>query len=386
MKQLVPALILATALSLASTAQAALPGGISGHWYNPDQAGHGLSITLANPEFAVVVWHVFDTDGNPMTLYIEGEVSGRTIEGTAYAPKGMRFGMFDPANFEAPQWGDVDLAFDNCVEATLSWDSSDPEFGNGSMPVERLAFTHGLDCSLPPADQSAFGRYGGEVFRDGDPEPNISFTGIVDLEGRLWGIERMLWAIPSPSWMRTRANHVVRTEPAGEDGSLTGRAEVASWTLGSREGSDASGSWPEGEPGGELTWQLRDHTFDLSFWPADDDRALVAPIDTEALAGRWAVPMRSQFKEETAWLDIEAGGRACIDMSPWYEPRGGCHFEGWIDAPDGEHGLVDFEFHRPEESPGTPHRGRGWLTDGPDGLELILAGDGSFGLMAYPES
>lgn len=96
--------------------------------------------------------------------------------------------------------------------------------------------------------------------------------------------------------------------------------------------------------------------------------------------------MQNQFGEATARLEIEADGRACIEMSPWYEPPGGCHFEGWIDAPDGEHGLVEFEFHRPEESPGTPHRGRGWLTDGPNGLELILVGDVSFGLMAYPES
>ncbi len=65
MKRLFQASVLASFLLLAATGQASLPGGISGHWYNPDQAGHGLSITLARPEFAVVVWHVFDTDGNP---------------------------------------------------------------------------------------------------------------------------------------------------------------------------------------------------------------------------------------------------------------------------------------------------------------------------------
>lgn len=46
---------------------------------------------------------------------------------------------------------------------------------------------------------------------------------------------------------------------------------------------------------------------------------------------------------------------------------------------------VDFEFRLPEESPETPHRGRGWLTDRRDGLDLILRG-GGFGRLAYPES
>jgi hypothetical protein len=158
------------------------------------------------------------------------------------------------------------------------------------------------------------------------------------------------------------------------------------WTLGVREGSTAYGNWPEGAPGGELTWYSRNHTYELSWSPAGDDHALVAPVDSGTLAGRWEVPMESQFVEETAWLEIETSGRACIEMSPFYTPPGACHFEGSIDAPDGEHGLVDFEFTRPEESPGAPHRGRGWLTEGPDGLELILVGDGGFGLMAYPDS
>ncbi|NEZ02691.1 hypothetical protein G4Y73_00840 [Wenzhouxiangella sp. XN201] len=386
MRYLFQAGTLVSFLLLATLGQAALPGGISGHWYNPEQSGHGLTITLARPGFAAIIWHVYDDEGNPLTLNIEGRISGRSITGTAYAARGMEFGSFDPAALEVSVWGEVDLEFDSCVQATLHWDSPDPAFGSGSMPLERLAFTHGVDCNLPPIDQSAFGRYGGEVIEGDDPETAVAFTGIVDLEGRLWGIERLRYPIPSPMWAGGRVHHVVRTEPAREDGSLRGRADLVFWTLGGREGSDAPGSWPEGEPGGELSWQSRDRDFDLSFSPANDDRTLVAPIDTAALAGRWAVPMQNQFGEATAWLEIEAGGRACIEMSPWYEPPGGCHFEGRIDAPDGEHGLIDFEFHRPEESPGTPHRGRGWLTDGPDGLELILTGDGSFGLMAYPES
>lgn len=371
-------------------APAALPGGISGSWYNPDQSGHGITLLLVQPDFAQAVWSVYDTDGNPLTLVVEGDVSGHGIEGTAYAPRGMRFGEFDPADNEVSIWGKVTIDFSSCDRAELSWDANDPGYGQGSMPLHRLAGTAGSDCMLPPVETTRFGRYTGEVVQRYEPYPEttVEFTGIVDLEGRLWGIERLRYPIPSPMWVGGRAHHVVRTEPARDDGSLRGRADRVYWTgQGPPTGSFASGSWPEGEPGGELLWSLNNAYYELSWSPAGDDRALIAPVDTGALAGRWVVPLQSQFEfqKHSAWLNIETNGHACIEMSLWYEPPGGCHFEGQIYAPDGEYGLIDFEFHRPEESPGTPHRGRGWLTDGPEGLELILVGSDGFGLMAYPE-
>jgi hypothetical protein len=371
------------------TASAALPGGISGHWYNPDQPGHGLSVTLAEPGFAVVVWHVFDPDGKPVTLYIEGDVVGRTIEGIAYAPVGMRFGTFDPAQLQAPQWGTVEMSFDDCVHATLQWNASDPAFGSGSMPLERLAFTEGLDCELPPIEPEAVQRYSGDVIRNGDSATAAPLVAIVDPSGRLWGIERLTYPIPSPMWAGARVHQVVRLDPPQADGTVSGTVERVWWTQEEnlREGRNALGSWPDGQAGGEALWQFGDDVFELSWSPADDARSLVAPVNAQVLAGRYAVPMSDQNPGDTnAWLEIESDGRACVEMSPWYAPAGGCHFEGSIHAPDGEFGLIEFEFQRPAESPGTPHRGKGWLTDGPDGLELILVGDGGFGLMAYPES
>ncbi|WP_376695628.1 hypothetical protein [Wenzhouxiangella sp. EGI_FJ10305] len=391
MKHLVSALILATALSLASTAPAALPGGISGHWYNPDQSGHGLSVTLANPELAIVVWHVFDTDGNPMTLYIEGEVSGRAIEGTAYAPKGMRFGMFDPANFEAPQWGEVDLEFDNCVEATLRWDSSDPAFGSGSMPLERLAFTHGLDCKPPSPGDVPAGLYIGRTqAEDGIDE---DFQAVVDLEGRLWGMDRGRYPIPSPMWVGARLPWVVLGRPVDANSSFEyeGRASKMYWTFPWSEVRDhfaASGEWFGPTGGGELRWLDGDsREWTLTWSPATEtDKSLVAPLTLSALAGRYEVPMSDQTPGgATGWLEIGADGSLCIEMPVSYgNTDKACHFTGQVRLPDGDAGLVDFEA-------GTYH-GRGYMADGPNGLELVLVGDdhlgnkGGFGLVAYPES
>jgi len=384
-------LLVALLAAFVQTATAALPGGISGHWYNPEQSGHGITLLLVRPDFAQAVWHVYDPDGNPLTLVIEGEVSGLGIEGQVYAPRGMRFGEFDPADKEVAVWGEAAIEFSSCDRAELSWDATDPAYGEGSMPLQRLAGIAGSDCSLDPMDSAPAGRYTGEVTYDGFPtEP---FSGIVDRAGRLWAIERLAccgeWEgwIPSPMYAGGRVPHVIRVEAPRADGSLVGRADKVWWTGESdfRNGRAADGSWTGGEAGGELSWEFGDDTFQANWSPAMDSRSLVKPVDAGVLSGRWAVPIKNQLSDDTAWLDIEADGRACVELSPWYQPPGGCHFEGWIDDPDGDHGYVDFEFHRPEEFPGSPYRGRGWLTDGPQGLELILVGDGGFGLMAYPE-
>jgi len=187
-------------LHAAAPAQGALPGGISGHWYNSEQSGHGITLTLVDPSFAVMVWHVFDTEGNPMTLYIEGDVSGRRVDGTAYAPGGMRFGLFDPDEYEAPVWGEVTLEFDSCASAELSWDAEDPAFGSGSMPFERLAYTHGIDCSLPPPNELPAGLYTGRT--ESDEGIDQDFEAMIDLEGRLWGMDRGNHPIPGPMWVR----------------------------------------------------------------------------------------------------------------------------------------------------------------------------------------
>ncbi|HSH28167.1 MAG TPA: hypothetical protein VK972_10455, partial [Wenzhouxiangella sp.] len=147
--------VAAVALLLAAFMQpagAALPGGISGHWYNPDQSGHGITLLLIQPDFAQAVWHVYDTDGDPLTLVIEGNVSGHQIEGTAYAPRGMHFGEFDPADMEVPVWGEVAINFSSCQRAELSWDATDPAYGEGSTPLHRLAGVVGADCVLPPVE------------------------------------------------------------------------------------------------------------------------------------------------------------------------------------------------------------------------------------------
>lgn len=390
MKSFIRVLALATLFAVSvQTASAALPGGISGHWYNPEQSGHGITLLLVQPDFAQAVWHVYDPDGNPLTLVVEGDVSGHAIEGIAYAPRGMRFGDFDPADKEVSVWGEVRIDFTSCSRAELSWDANDSEYGEGSMQLHRLAGIVGVDCALPPVATSEFGRYTGEIVSSDRFGPE-GFTGFLDLEGRLWGVEDKVPPLFGGQPMATRAHHTVVTHPIESDGQVAGTASLARWTRveADPESWDLLGQWFDDEAGAELTWETDNRTRTLSIWPADDDRSLLTSVDAETLAGRWEIPMRNPYAPTRARMTIDADGHACIDMHPIYEPQGQCHFEGWIDdVDDGDIGLLDFVINRPEEDyPIDSYSGRGWVTTGPGGRELVLIGNDGFMLKAHPEN
>ncbi len=372
----------------AQFASAALPGGISGHWYNPEQSGHGITLLLVQPDFAQAVWHVYDPDGNPLTLVVEGDVSGHAIQGTAYAPRGMRFGDFDPADKEVSVWGEVSIEFTSCSRAELSWDADDPAYGEGAMQLHRLAGIVGSDCTLPPVATAEFGRYSGEIVSSGPYDPE-GFTGFLDLEGRLWGVEDKFSPLFGGQPMAIPAHHTVVTQPIAGDGQVAGTASLARWTRveADPQSWDLLGEWFSEEAGAEMTWETENRTRTLTIWPADDDRSLLKPVDAETLAGRWRIPMRDPYFDTRAVMTIDPNGHTCIDMHPIYEPQGGCHFEGWIDdIDDGGVGLLDFVINRPEEDyPIDSYSGRGWVTTGPGGRELVLIGNDGFMLKAHPE-
>ncbi len=143
-----PSSLVCLALLLPSLASAQLPPGISGAWYNPQQSGHGLSIEILDDKRALAFWYVYDPQGNPVHLYLDGRIEGRRIEATAYAPRGMRFGSFRREDLELPVWGEVALDFSSCDKALLQWDSDRPEYGSGSSEVQRLTRISGLDCEF----------------------------------------------------------------------------------------------------------------------------------------------------------------------------------------------------------------------------------------------
>lgn len=180
----------ALAMLLGASVDAALPPTLDGSWYSPLQSGHGLTIERIDADSALLLWHVFDPAGKPLTLYIEADVTGNTMSGEAYAPQGMRFGSFAAGDLRMPRWGRVTLTFTDCRNARLDYDADDSAYGRGGMAITRLLPVSDSACDLGrPSDLS--GLVGSKVdgmMDERSPSPSElhrPLTGFVDLDGKV---------------------------------------------------------------------------------------------------------------------------------------------------------------------------------------------------------
>ncbi|MBD8526861.1 hypothetical protein [Pseudomarimonas arenosa] len=366
---------------LGGPAMAKLPPGISGPWYNPAQSGHGLSVDLVAPDRAVVLWHTYDNQGGPMTLYIEGSVNGRRIEGTAYAPRGMRFGSFSAADLQLPVWGQVTLEFPSCNSAQLSWDAASNEFDDGSMTLAKLAFLDGVECRLPPENALPVTLASGTSDTQGGHRPSFSLHGLIDQEGRLWAIERGL-PIPGPTWVGAYTPEIAVIEPVSTSEAqavqVSGAVFDAMWATNLYSVRDRyQGEWRRDSDG--VFQLIAPPTQSFGRWNYNRFRAtpptgysLVAPVALADLAEGFEVITRGQFFPFLGALSVTADGRVCVRISG--ATSNGCDFAGKISAGEGELGLLDVELTNQNDPLLSPYRGRGWLMEGPQGRELILVG------------
>ena len=118
-------LLLLITLPLTVSAKGNIVAGVSpeysGAWYNTGQSGHGISIEVISPERAIIYWYACDSEGNPVWLYIDGQIDGDTIQGAAYYLEGMIWGEFAPDTKTMQDWGTVDIEFADCMTALFSY-------------------------------------------------------------------------------------------------------------------------------------------------------------------------------------------------------------------------------------------------------------------------
>ena len=361
------------ALVAPTLVQAQLPPGISGAWYNPQQSGHGLSLEILDEQRALAFWYVYDPQGNPVHLYLDGRVEGRRIEATAYAPRGMRFGSFRREDLEMPVWGEVALQFDSCDRGLLQWDSELPGYGSGSSEIRRLSRISGLDCEL-----------------NSDDTPSVALlTGIE--QSSAFGARPTAYAALDENrtlWMLTplamRADAVPGRTFVGDPGAVT-RARLKAdarleftryandWIFGrpnALQPTRAEGQFDSG--GGALSFSFdsgRGHSLSL----APSAQQAVTPLSGERLAGRWPVPMRGQVFDSAGELEIGAAGDVCLRVG-FLELEAGCRMQGRLQVVAANPGFVEFELQDREFPAQAAYRGRGWVQRG-DGVErLILVG------------
>lgn len=121
---------------------------MSGSWFDPDHDGEGWLIEVLSDDLALVYWFSYDGNGNQAWFVGVGSIDGKTITvEDVLIPRGTVFGDdFDPGAVSLGAWGLITIIFDGCNSGTISYESSIPEFGSGSLQLVRITAIPGLTC------------------------------------------------------------------------------------------------------------------------------------------------------------------------------------------------------------------------------------------------
>lgn len=138
-----------------STAAAPIPvkldGYLSGNWYDPDQSGHGFQLEFTGQnDTLLAIWYVYAPSGGAQNwIFAQGTfdpsknsvtIPAVLLEHGAFPP------LFNPADVTRTPWGTLTFAFSDCNHATVSWSSTLPGYGTGSLPLNRLSHIEGTVC------------------------------------------------------------------------------------------------------------------------------------------------------------------------------------------------------------------------------------------------
>ncbi len=357
------------AASLSANLSAAVPSGISGTWYNAAQNGHGVSIEVIDETRVIAFWYVYDRSGQPVHLYIDGRIDGRTISGTAYRASGMRFGQFDPASLNLDIWGQIDLDVLSCQSVRMRYRGNGPAgagYGTGEIALGRLSQLRDLPCTPAPL---VMGRYRGQFA----PAPAFSDPNLlaaVDEDGRLWATPTYLLG---PRYVSSNPAPPVLVSAPIRDFS---RVEVLA--LGN------TGLDDEGAPGfpylrsSQLVATV--DTLEVPRIQASDTASnwlnsvqleqdaaasarMLQPVSLAQIAQRaYRFTTLDQLVNTTYELRIAADGSTCLH--PPTETS--CHWYGSISVRNGQTAFFDFELrpttllsHQFDGRP--PLVGRGWV-------------------------
>lgn len=126
--------------------------GISGSWFDPTHAGEGWIIEILPGGGVVMAWFTYDSAGEQVWLVGAAgpeAFDGKTITLTdVQITSGPVFGPgFDGDSVERIRWGTATFEFDGCNFGTMTYASVLPEFGSGSLDLERLTALADTDCT-----------------------------------------------------------------------------------------------------------------------------------------------------------------------------------------------------------------------------------------------
>ena len=163
-----------------------IQNGISGSWYDAANPGYGVHIevlapaTAGGPNRVAVAWYTYNRSGGGQRWIVgDGTVqsNGRiAVISNAISTTGGGFPPnFNPASVQSTPFGTITLEFSGCNNATLSFTSSDPNFGSGSANLTRLTQIANLPCTFLSS---------GQIDREGRPAINAALIDVIASTGK----------------------------------------------------------------------------------------------------------------------------------------------------------------------------------------------------------
>ncbi len=369
-------------------ALAQVPSGISGAWYNPAQNGHGVSIEVLDAGRAIAFWYVYDRDGRPVHLYLDGRIEGQQIRGTAYAGSGMRFGAFDPASFNLDTWGQVELDVHSCRDLTLRYAGQGAlgaAFGSGEVHLQRLVQLRGLGCDY---DRLPEGLYQGS-YTTTRPSGAAELVAAVDEDGQLWATAPR---IRGPRFVsQEQAPPVILGEPP-----VLPAPGLDLHALGNTGLDDESAAFPGESYENRVAIQVFgplqfDAAIRDSDWlsavslrrDASRNPTLVQPAPLQSLVNReFQFSALGQFVDDSYRLVFQGNQRICLTRN-----GGACEWTGSLSIRNLTTAFFDFDIQPVAGLPNFENRppihGRGWAErDAQGGISrvVLVGGDGRNGL------
>lgn len=115
--------------------------GQSGSWYDSTHSGEGYTLQWMSRDEAILIWFSYDAEGSQYWMIGTGTYDDGKIEfPVLHSTLGGRFGgEFKPEDVEFIDWGSLTLELD-CQGGGALFDSTLPEFGAGSLELDRLTY------------------------------------------------------------------------------------------------------------------------------------------------------------------------------------------------------------------------------------------------------
>jgi hypothetical protein len=134
-----------------------LGGYLSGNWYDPAQSGQGFQLEFTDQNNTLLaIWFTYPPglriapDGSGQRwIYAQAPYDSTTDAVTLPAEilSGGRFPpLFNSSDLHATLWGEITFVFSDCNHGRAIWNSSEPGYGSGSMPISRLTSIRGTVC------------------------------------------------------------------------------------------------------------------------------------------------------------------------------------------------------------------------------------------------